>query len=804
MGNRVKFTTVPIESAKHGTLRIFKLKNISRPEIWANASLVAPNNAYECTSKEVTHFYCHLCDDLFGHDPTRLQNLHRHMKAKHLSDVQQIQMDMVPSDVGVPKRSFVQTLVEDSPEPKRARNQTPVQTTTFRSTRHGALSLFKVRHINRPEIWMYVSLVAPSDVQMNPVTGWTSRDATHFYCHLCDDIFGHDYVRSQNLTRHVKNKHKAEAEAYLKKLLKSVDNRTRQSSSQVKPPPPADLAALSPTGEADTTTAMTATHTRRCELALAEWLASCKRPIELVDDVLFQRFIKLVQATPGQFVPPPRPALEAHMDDLYSAKRKAVYALLEEECQFFSLSSKSQTLADASYLVWTLHFVSPTFEWRHVLLGQQPLPSDKPTPEWLGQALHRLLADWGLQPHHLAMVVSELDMRPVPVPSTVCLGQTLNAVLARVFCEKHDDAMADALEHLHDDYMYDVLSQPEPDAATPLQIPQLVRRVFLLAQYFHATPKAKRTLDHFASTQRAYDDKGLSVNCPRKWRKVYSMLAEWHRIKSGVDLFFSVVATQPASFPFPVTVANLTPAEWCLLEGLLALIEPCLEVMHAVCAAPNSLALMLSMLQLFAQDLSNPRFFALRGFPPEAVAREPFVEGVLFQLNTARHHVHSLLATFLEDHPAAWTSPLHPSVAATLAHCTPDEKTKVKARLQAECSHVTAERTHKPKTHLKYLQQVMGARDEILDSMTIMDLSIEDEVRMYFATVVPGVEDTLSWWKSHHDSFPRLATLARKWLGTTATAFHKMDDDVVDAAVVSPDLAARMAFLAENYEPSSL
>ncbi|KDO31658.1 hypothetical protein SPRG_22121 [Saprolegnia parasitica CBS 223.65] len=768
MGNPTKFTTVPIESVKHGILRIFKLKNISRPEIWANASLVAPGNAPECASRDVTHFYCHLCDDIFKHDPTRLQNLHRHMKAKHLSNIQQIQQDMVPSNVVIvtakrkePTPNFVQSLVEDLPlpEPKRSRPHM-LSATTFRSTKHGALSLFKVKHINRPEIWMYVSLVAPTNVEMNPATGWTSRDASHFYCHLCDDCFPHDYARSQNLHRHVKNKHKAELDAYMKKLLKSTEARVAEN----KPPPAPSAASLS----------MASDDTRRCELALAEWLATCRRPLELVADEPFQRFLTLLQSTQGHFSLPSRATLEAHMDELYAAKRKAMHALLDDECRYFSLSAKTHVSSPEPHLVWTLHYITPSFEWRHLLLSHH---------DWLLQALNRVLVEWNLSSSNLTMIVSDVDWRLLPhVPSMMCMGQTLHAVLCRLLYGKDDDdatALLDDPPFLH-------LSTESHDESS---IPAL----------------AKRTLDHFVSTHRRFDARA-TVNCPRQWQKLYNLLSEWQSMKPGVDLFFSVVETQPASFPFPCTVSNLSRREWCLLEGLLVLLEPCLEVMHAVFsqASTNSLAVMLSILQLFAKDVATPRFFHLRGFT--SLDEEP---AVLYELNAARHMLQTLLFGFLDDHPAMWTCPLHPSIAATLAHCTDEEKAQVKHRLATECADVASEKQPpKKKTattrSLKYLQQVMGAtRDEILDSMGIDTLSVEDELQMYFATVVPGIEDTLGWWKTHHSMFPRLAGLARKWLCTTATAFHKSQDETIDEAPRLGDVAARMAFLADNSAPDA-
>ncbi|OQR97282.1 hypothetical protein THRCLA_21959 [Thraustotheca clavata] len=815
MGNPIKFTTVGIESAKHGHLRIFKLKNISRPEIWANASLVAPNNAMECCSRDVTHFYCHLCDDIFGHDPTRLQNLHRHMKSKHLPNIQQIQQDMVPSEIGNKRKeqSFVQTLVDDNThEVKRIRQASPVLTTSFRSTKLGPLSLFKVKHINRPEIWMYVSLVAPNNVEMNPTTGWTSKDATLFYCHLCDDCFPHDYARSQNLHRHVKNKHKAELEAYMKKIIKSNEGNKDKKQEAI-----ADLTIPS-------SAPMNPKNARQCEMLLAEWLATCRRPIDLVEDAPFKKFLSFVQNTPGQFTVPTRTLLETHMDDLYSIKRKEIFQMLEEECRYFSLSSKVRTISELNYIVWTLHFITPNFEWRHILLGYQHLPSNKPSPEWLSQSLNRLLSEWGLSMANLTMVVSDLDMRHLQVPAMLCMGHTLNVVIARLLCEKQEsiprgtESMLvfthfDTLDHVNDDYIYDMLSQPdhssfhsttplvsEANGNSPLQIPHLVRRVFLLTQYFNTTPKAKRTLDHFISNNQSYDTRP-AVNCPLKWRKLYRMLYEMHSMKAGVDLFFNVVESQPNSFPFPCTATNLTPGEWCLLEGLLTLVEPCLEVMHVVFgqASTNSLALMLSILQMFARDLASPRFFNLRGFPSDHYKHEAYLDTVLYQLNTARHMVQTLLFGYLDDHPAMWTCPLHPSIAATLAHCTEDEKSQVKHRLQTECMHVSVDKPKK-KRNLKYMQQVMGARDEMLDTMA-MDISIEEELHIYFSTVVPGIEDTLSWWKNQHSNFPRLSGLARKWLGATATAFHKSQEETDQPIHTSPDLASRMAFLAENYTP---
>ncbi|CAK4716987.1 hypothetical protein LEN26_019222 [Aphanomyces euteiches] len=785
-----RIETTPLHSTKHGELRVFKLKNISRPEIWAHASLVAPGlHVLECSSKEALQFYCHLCDDCFPHDATRLQNLHRHMKSKHLAEIQQAsQRTATNADNGTLKRKAPTptTLSESIDDPKRqyfraqrfgdsnpvlplANHNGAVHVTVFHSRKHGPISLFKVKHINRPEIWMYVSLVAPQDVQ-SPPAGWTSRDATHFYCHLCDDCFPHDYVRSQNLHRHVKNKHRSDVESYMKKLLKTTD---KMKSSQEAAAAKQALPSLPPVDPKQT---------KQCEVLLAEWLATSLRPLDLVDDILFRQFIAAVAKTNGQFTLPSRAHVEAQVDELYLAQRRAVAAALADKCSSFSLSSQVVVLADAPYLAWTLHYLTPSFDWIHVTLAHDALPlHERPSVDWLSRSLTNLLHDWNLPMHQLALVVSDMDLRELPVRSLGCLGRLFDAVLA-IFLgdpspstrpeDRPTESKRGAMYRLDPLHFMD-MSRQSTDMS--MAIRRLVQRLAGLSEYFDANLPARRSLDrflHHASTHPFPFPP--PVECPRHWQSLYQLLHGWHHQRAAFQAYVASSSTDSR-------VQDLSDVEWGLLEGFLVLLEPSLQLASMIFAPTKpSAPILFSVLKLFVQDVGSSAFFHARGLTP-------LVPEAAVHLDACRATLHAIFAKFMEDQAASllWTSSLHPSVAATLAHCTPDEKHQVKQRLLAECPA--------PKSGLKYMQQALGDMPRGPDAATQLD----QELQTYFGTVAGGMEDPLQWWRANHAVFPRLAILARKWLSAWPTSEFESPSPrpAVPTTPLSAEMIHRMAFL---------
>ncbi|KAF0719788.1 Aste57867_787 [Aphanomyces stellatus] len=800
-----KIETTPLHSTKHGDLRVFKLKNISRPEIWAHASLVAPGlHVTECSSKEAAQFYCHLCDDVFPHDSTRLQNLHRHMKSKHLNEIQQVgpyRFAYADSPHGAPKRKASTssemddpskrmhhvhprghemhgggshpalpsaTIVAAVPPPSSSSATTsgPIHSTLFHSRKHGPISLFKVKHINRPEIWMYVSLVAPSDVvPSSSAVGWTSRDASHFYCHLCDDCFPHDYVRSQNLHRHVKNKHRADVESYMKKLIKTSDKLKQASSSASDKAAPLVSLAVDPK------------QSKQCELLLADWLATSSRPLALVDDPLFRKFIHAIQHTKGEFVLPTRAALDTHVDDLVLTRRTTIAAALADSCVSFSLSAHVQRLDDSLHLAWTLHYLTPAFAWTHVPLAFTPLPSDRPSSaDWLTRSLSSLLHDWHLSLQHLALVTSDMaHLHDLPVRTMPCLGRVFDAVLGHLL---------GPLPPSPDDlYRANPLAPHASMLATTHAVfVPLVQRLEALRQAFAGAPSAKRALDRFVQLQSGQPP--LAVDCPQPWQPVYMLLHSWHHMRAGLEAYRSHHDPSP-----PATMIDLTlsAADWCLLDGLLFLLEPCLQV-AAMLTSPHAMKptpVVLSVLKLLVTDLGSADFFGARGL----LAKYQHIvqlDHAVRPLHAARTLLHTVLATFLDDVALQWTTALHPSLAATsMAQASEAEKMQVKQRLVLECPPSSA-------TGNKYMQQALGTSGTSSDS----GVQVDHELQTYFLSVAGGIDDPLAWWRAHQASFPRLATLARKWLSMWPTAqFESLTAAPRSATIPPPEGGPRLAFL---------
>ncbi|RHY41902.1 hypothetical protein DYB34_004447 [Aphanomyces astaci] len=730
-----KLPTTPLHSAKHGDLRVFKLKNISRPEIWEYASLVAPGlDVMECSSKEAPQFYCHLCDDVFAHDSTRLQNLHRHMKSKHLGEIQQVSfsapqhlqasqpqraMDTTGVLSGKRKATCDPGVVDDgSIKPPRTtaamlrgdiihsifpsstytshtgHNVGGIHATTFHSRKLGPISLFKVKHINRPEIWMYVSLVAPVGLAPPPATGWTSRDASHFYCHLCDDCFPHDYVRSQNLHRHVKSKHRADVDLYVKKLMRASD--------KLKPLPSTTPSPSTPAAIID------------CERHLVECIASAtSSALDLVENPHFLKLLHAIQACPGQFTVPSRRMLESHLNKLYMERRDAVMASLDHpSAACFSLSCHVVllTVSQIPHLEWTLHHVTQTsFEWRHVPLAFQPLPLVTPLPvDFLNRSLAHVLHEWNLPLSQISVLVSDMDTRGLPVRTLGCLDHLFNTIISSFF-PPSDPPSSPYCRYQAPPFTS--TSSPHLDLCPPL-----VSRIAALAQYFNPSTPTRQTLDRFSSFQTKNAFKANTptppVACPSQWQPTYHMLYTWQHLRPAVAAYLD--ATHDPAVP------HVSDMDWTILDGFLMLLEPLLQVASMLPSrsqptpTPPQTAVLLSVVKLLVHDLSNAEFFASRGWPPPSPQLQPQqgqpqlgqpqlgqphlgqpqlgqpqqldLQLMAFpHLQSTQQFLHSLLANYIDESALLWISALHPSVAATLAHCPTDEdKTQLKHRLLQE------------------------------------------------------------------------------------------------------------------------
>ncbi|RHY30790.1 hypothetical protein DYB32_004038 [Aphanomyces invadans] len=832
-----KLETTPFHSAKHGDLRVFKLKNISRPEIWEYASLVAPGlDVMECSSKEAPQFYCHLCDDVFAHDPTRLQNLHRHMKSKHSAEIQQVSASvqhlqhqrsvdssgvsgkrkatsdlalddgLAKSQRGVapntmPRGDAIHNVMQPTTYPPQNGNggtTGPVHATTFHSRKHGPISLFKVKHINRPEIWMYVSLVAPAGVM--PPTGWTSRDATHFYCHLCDDCFPHDYVRSQNLHRHVKNKHRADVEMYVKKLMRSTD-KMKTPSTLV----PSVSAKHGKSG------VMEPGRSKECEGILIEWLASlnASNALDAVDNPRFHKLIEAIQMAPGMFVLPSRAAMESHLDKLFFDRRRTLMAssLALESSASFCLSSQVVVLGDKHpHIQWTFHHVTALFEWIHVPLAFQPLPpvssaSTALPQDFLSRSLANVLHEWCLPLAQVAVVVSDMDTRGLPVRALGCLERYFDALIATLLPPRTTSTS----EGLMNVYRANALPTPQ---GTSDFFQSLVSRIAALARYFDPSTSARRTLDRFGEFQ-ANSNVSAPVACPVQWKSTYYMLHTWQHLRPALAAY--VHATNDRGF----VVANLalSDVDWCVLDGLLLLLSPLLQVASMIPATsssenawtgnPPQTAVLLSVVKLLVHDLNNPDFFASQGWPHRYASELQLDHVIVTHLHASRQFVHAALAKYIDESSLLWTSALHPSVAATLAHCPNDEeKFEIKQRLLQECRPV--------QTPNKYMQQALGSHGVIDTDSGGIDarqpfVEMEEELTTYFLTVAGGIDDPLRWWRHNQHMFPRLAALARKWLAMWPTSGSGCAGTVDTSApgAGSFDVHGRLAFLVATSSSAS-
>jgi hypothetical protein len=309
----------------------------------------------------------------------------------------------------------------------------------------------------------------------------------------------------------------------------------------------------------------------------------------------------------------------------------------------------------------------------------------------------------------------------------------------------------------------------------------IVRKI---CTYFKNSPKAVSKLAVTAA-MGGHAVYRAEIDVKTRWNSVCTMIAKVLRMKAAISAFMTFATSIEGRKEFPrLNLPKIQDDQWCILEGLLHVLEPFLEMTRVLMGTKYpTLAIMFPIIDLAQDDLARDDFFESVAIDPDTKISfaskfmdESYYADVLSYLNGVRSMLHHSLkdrvATIDED--LRWISLLVP--------CVVERPEYLDTRLTDECTRVaqrpatveagTEEPAKIQKVRSKYMQRLFqrDSMSQDRNERRAYEAIVQAEVRAYLLQEGASDGDPLAWWRLHRHKFPTIAQLARKWLGCSATS----------------------------------
>ena len=196
--------------------------------------------------------------------------------------------------------------------------------------------LFKPERQQRPELWQFIRLVAPTTAKKK----WKSREAVGAFCLKCNELITYTAGTSQQIVRHMKREHSEDL---------SRDLSTKKRSFQQQTFPEA-MKKLKPVDES--------TSQKGCALLL-DWIAESYRPVSMVEDPGLFRYSKFLNELESKFTLPSRHTMTRLLRTTFADAQFTIKCLIEKECDYYSLTSDIWTSRSSqAYISLMIHFIT--------------------------------------------------------------------------------------------------------------------------------------------------------------------------------------------------------------------------------------------------------------------------------------------------------------------------------------------------------------------------------------------------------------------------------------------------------------
>lgn len=267
-----------------------------------------------------------------------------------------------------------------------------------------------------------------------------------------------------------------------------------------------------------------------------------------------------------------------------------------------------------------------------------------------------------------------------------------------------------------------------------------------------------------------------------------------------------------------------SPEEWRLLEDLCEILEPFKDATVYLCADTypglSALGPLLAQIRLKLVTSPNDRCSSAIRAVKRAIAsdfetcyKHPDVHMLLNKATVLDPRLKSLAHLTEEQQEETANSIVDEIVSSHLQSAAP----VAVANPISEEHQSTAESSTKSKSKKCVLEKLLGdtftanATCESSFSVSLTDLVLDELSRYKSEPVLELKEKPLEWWRLHHQSYPHLAKMARKYLGVVVTSvpserLFSTTGTIFSAkrAALDPENVETLVFLHDNLPSLSL
>ena len=392
---------------------------------------------------------------------------------------------------------------------------------------------------------------------------------------------------------------------------------------------------------------------------------------------------------------------------------------------------------------------------------------------------------------------------------TGCIAHSLHLIVGPLFQHAGgSQAVTEFDDVVVDDFAdYDAAELMEVIASHSNSFQDTVSRVSNLVGNFRKVIKYIRksviATEKFHSIQQAQSPGlplTLDLDVRTRWNSTFTMIEKLMRLRTSITIFLQYLKSPEGKREFNrVSLPDFRDEEWALMDGVLILLHPFASITTKLCSEkyPTFIFAMPFLRRIKMLYLENDNLFVDNTDSNTLVKSffskyrdEPYIASVIEKLTTIQRGIldqfkkrfHGLTIDIL------WTTVLDPR-CRSLKHLTAYEQSVAKEVLITETAKVLkAEYLEQKKKaarsaavpnnpnivsledDLDVLDSPMNGRKSSFDDDDSLKATARREVDAYLG--IPAVNpqtNSLTWWRDHKQQFPRLAFLARKWLGVTAT-----------------------------------
>jgi Holliday junction resolvase RusA-like endonuclease len=571
---------------------------------------------------------------------------------------------------------------------------------------------------------------------------------------------------------------------------------------------------------------------------IAKWIAESSRSIKLVED---EGFIKLLKYLKPTYEPPKRTTIRTNIQRISNQLRLGLKKKISIECDHYSITNDIWTDRKArAFGSFTIHYISPSFSMENWLLEVEHFPG-KHTGEAIQQMISHQMKRWNLNTNNCTMLVrdgasnAKKACRLLDVQHMSCIAHSLHLVIGAAVQKKKSRSQepenffpepstypesgsdldgSDNEECIFENEIQDYYDENVGNVnAYALNVIQdWVESFRKMAVYFHKSPKATNRLKVIQHDISPKDTpKGLKTDCPTRWNSSFDMLNRCLELRASIDHFFGYLETPHGKKEFSDLNLNRPASkEWFGIKCLVRLLAPFQTATKVLSGEKYpTLSLAYPVLRAIRRELERAEIF------DEDIAyaggSEPFVMDALRIVHGVRT---SLLYLFRDRFKnicgdLLWTTCLDPRFLS-MSHLSNQEKIDVQNELRAQLEEAddldddineTIEDESKNQRRLTldiFGVGTFGCNNNFKDDC-------EQELNKYFGEKVPCTVDPLNWWKNNKEKYPRMAVLARKWLGCVATsvsserAFSTSGNTVTARRTsLHPSMVRDIVFIAQN------